>query len=175
MWSGLSGCRRHHQIVGQSSSIPCRASPMANPNLAPFCPRPKVEYGFSAFARLKLRQVLAIGTECAYLALASPSADARIVNPQERNEDEPISPIHHPCKLHARTHPFAHCQTLARDLSQQTNVISSHLRRLPPIEPPALAAIPCIKHGMAGLTRKWSIHHAGKQPRPGQGPKAHHH
>jgi hypothetical protein len=67
---------------------------------------------------------LAIAGEHAYLAPASPTADVRVVNQQERNEDELIAPIRHPCKLHARTYPQAYCQTLARDLSQQTNVTS---------------------------------------------------
>jgi hypothetical protein len=84
--------------------------------------RPKVEYGFFFFGRLLLQETLAIRGKRAYLAATSPTADVRIVNQQERNEDEFICPIHHPCKLHARTHPQAHQQTLARDLSQQTNV-----------------------------------------------------
>jgi hypothetical protein len=73
---------------------------------------------------LLLFKVLAFTGKRAYLAAASPTADVRIVNQQERNEDESISPIRHPCMLHARRHPPSHQQTLARLLSQPTNVIT---------------------------------------------------
>src|SRR5690606_25305323 len=87
---------------------------------------------------------LAIGTKRSYLASCIGTCRCTpVVNPQERNEDDSIHDLHHPCRLFARTHRPASRQTLARGLSPETNVTSVTTSSQSSDRTPSVAARMC--------------------------------
>jgi hypothetical protein len=88
---------------------------------------PDVEQSFSKNLHSMACGPLAFGVERSYLAVTYRHLPMLAsFNQQERTEDDPIDYLHYPCRLLPRTHQPAGVQTLARDLSLETNVTRCH-------------------------------------------------